>query len=312
MKPMTFDDFVGNKDAVAKVKLALVAAEQGNKVPPLGFFGPPGFGKTTLARIIAKELKRTFVLVDGQSIKNSLTFRGLVMHPDNLVHGAIILVDECHLLPKRVQEGMLTALDDSALLITSHKDQIFTDKVPDQITFILATTHTGYLREALLSRLEPIEFFEYNIEERQEMAVKLLAREYSMTAKDLTIDGLYELSFRARNGRDITKFCQRLTTYMKKEKETVVTKAVVEKVFELYGIDINGLTKNDRRILDYLSRIGIVGVDTLEAYLHLSKQEIMHNIEPYLLRKGFIVRQASGRTITPNGLQALRGQRIYG
>lgn len=303
---LSFDDFIGNKMAVEKVKLLITS----DKIPHMGFFGPAGHGKTTLARIVADVTKRKFILINSVAVKTPLTFRGIITHPDACRQGAIVLLDECHALPKSIQDNLLSVLEEPAVLVTSYKDQIMRDKLPDHMTFIFATTHGGSMNEAMLSRLEPIEFLEYSHEEKFEMAVRYLQKKHDFTNEMFDIDGVYDIAFRARSGRDVVRFCNNAVRYMKKEGASKLTKDIAHGIFNMFGIDINGLTVVDRNILKYIAKTGTVGLDTLQDFSHISKKELKDRIEPYLLRRGFIVRGSSGRMITPLGLRALGGERI--
>ena len=60
---LTYDDFVGNSEAVEKVKLLTHEAEGDNfaRIPDIAFYGPSGHGKNTLAGIVANTLGRKFI-----------------------------------------------------------------------------------------------------------------------------------------------------------------------------------------------------------------------------------------------------------
>lgn len=303
---LSFDDFIGNEVAVNTIKSLLVE----DKIPHMGFFGPPGHGKTYLAEIIADVTKRKFVLVNSEAVKSAMVFRGLITHPDNCKYGAIVLLDECHALPKSIQNNLLSVLEHPATLVTSYKDQIMRDKLPEHMTFIFATTHAGAMNEAMLTRLEEIELHEYTHENKFQMALNYLTGKRAMSKDALDIEALYDVAFRARSGRDIVRFCNACVRYMIQHGETRLTPDLVKKVFEMRGIDVNGLSIGERKILQYLSKNGTTGLGTLQDFLHVSKKEIENRIEPHLLRKGFIIRGSGGRLLTPLGFKALKGERV--
>ena len=60
MRPLEFDEFVGQEDVLAEGQPLRVAIEH-DQVPSLILWGPPGTGKTTLASLIAKKTQATFV-----------------------------------------------------------------------------------------------------------------------------------------------------------------------------------------------------------------------------------------------------------
>jgi Holliday junction DNA helicase RuvB len=309
MKKLTFADFVGNKGVVSKVELLIDDAMKDRfaRMPDMAFLGPAGHGKNTLAEIIANETKRKLLVINSTVIRDPFQFRGLIM---NLAHdnhdGAMILIDECHALMRKIQDNLLTATEHPRELHTSHKDQVFTDKLPDNLSFIFATTHGGYLRPALLSRLEPIEFLPYSTSEQLEMAIKYLIRRHDFKKAEIDTKCIIEVAKRARDGRQVARFCDTIVRYMRKNKIKKLNQDVINECFVVVGVDKNGLTRLDRIMLSKLLQMNtFVGLDTLDAVMPTSKKQIKEYIEPYLLQKGFIIRTSSGRMITPKGRLAL-------
>ena len=306
---LSFDDFIGNSQAVAKVKLlSSDAANNSGKLPHMGFFGAPGHGKTMLSRIVANYVDRRYVYINCVAIKTPMTFRGIITHPDNNAHGAVVVLDEAHRLPGTIQDNMLSVLEHPAQLVTTYRNQIIRDNLPDHISFILATTHAGELRDALLTRLESVEFHSYSLEEMKTIAKNYLTKKHRLL--DSLDDSIVEdIARRSRSGRHIVSNCDNIARYLSMSKIKVLDDSVCKTVFEILGIDKNGLTKRDKNLLTFLSR-GPCGIDTLEAYLQVSKRDIKDKIEPFLLRKKLMVRQSSGRAITEDGMKALRGEVI--
>ena len=60
MRPKSLDDYLGQEHLVGKGAVLRQAIEN-NRVPSFILWGPPGVGKTTLARIIAHQLERPFI-----------------------------------------------------------------------------------------------------------------------------------------------------------------------------------------------------------------------------------------------------------
>jgi Holliday junction DNA helicase RuvB len=308
---LTFDDFVGNKQAVAKIHLmADDASKNSTKLPHMAFLGPAGNGKTTMARIVSDYIKRRFVYINSVAVKDALVFRGLITHPDNMKHGSVIVLDECHRLPGSVQDHLLSVLESPAELVTVHKGVPVRDKLPDHISFIFATTHAGYIRDALLSRLEQVEFHEYTTEEKQIIAAKYLHRTYGIKGTQMEPAAIIEIGRRARSGRHVVRVCDNIIRFLRANNLESISKEVVTEVFRILGIDLNGLTARDKILLGYLAENGRCGIDTLEAYLNTPKRDIREKIEPYLLRAGLIERQSNGRAITPRGMKALKGDAV--
>jgi Holliday junction resolvasome RuvABC ATP-dependent DNA helicase subunit len=127
MNKLTFADFVGNKGAVSKVQLLIDEAlkDKSASMPDMAFLGQSGHGKNTLAEVISTETGRELLTINSTIIRDPFQFRGLVINlKDKVGHdGAIIMIDECHALPKRIQDNLLTATEHPRELHTSHKDQ---------------------------------------------------------------------------------------------------------------------------------------------------------------------------------------------
>lgn len=304
---LTFDDFVGNAQSVTKIRLLIEGAIS---IPHMGFVGASGNGKTTMAKIVADHMKRRFVYINSVAVKDSMVFRGLITHPDNMKLGAIIVLDECHRLLASVQDHLLSVTEDPAELVTVHKGVLVRDKLPDHISFIFATTHSGQMRDALLSRLELIEFGEYSTEEKQIIAAKYFNRAHGLKSQQMDHVAIMEIGRRSRSGRHVVRLCDNIIRYLRINKLDKVTVEIVNTVFTILGIDLNGLTARDVMLLGYLETNGRCGLSTLEAYLNTPQKDIREKIEPYLLRVGLIERQMSGRAITNRGVKALRGERI--
>lgn len=305
---MGFDDFVGQAQAINPLRLYVKAAKAGIKLPHVGCFGPPGNGKTTLASIVARETNREYVYVNSVVVKRPTLLRGLITHPTNLAKGAIVLLDECHRLVPSIQDNMLSALEDPAILVTEEKGEIIRDRLPDNISFFLCTTHQGLIRDALLSRLDTIEVYEPTTEEKQEIALRYFFRAYKIGKDRIDLDAIIDIGRRSRSARHVVRTCDNVMRSI--EPGQAITAKLVEDVYVRLGIDVNGLTKRDRDLLSYLSIKGYAGLETLEAILNTPKKDIKDKVEPFLLRRNLLTRHATGRVITERGRAALRNERV--
>jgi Holliday junction DNA helicase RuvB len=67
---------------------------------------------------------------------------------------------------------------------------------------------------------------------------------------------------------------------------------------KMKGIDENGLTKNDRRYIEFLRKIDKpVGLETIAASLGIDKDTLKNVVEPFLMEKGMILRTTKGRIL---------------
>ena len=308
--PLTFDDYVGNEDAKRKLKLLYSPAKDDKfaRVADLVILGASGNGKTTIVEAAASYVGRKFYKFNSTAIKSPFAIRGIISEPPS--EGLVVLFDECHNLPKKIQDSLLNALesgkDGKRILTTAVKETVMNDYIVENVSFAFATTHQSYLRHALLTRLHKIEIHEYTLQERQEIALRYLKRHYGIGSDIIEPEAARDIAFRSRCGRDVVNNCDTINLVMKDIKAISLTSQVVKDSFKIIGVDEFGLTRTDRKLLDFLSiNSTFVGLETLEAAMEMPKNDIKSNVEPYLLRQGYMLRQSSGRIITDKGKMAL-------
>ena len=107
LRPLSFDDFTGQKKVVENLKIFVLAASQrGESLDHVLLHGPPGLGKTTLANIIANELQVGFKVTSGPVLEKPGDLAGLLT---NLEEGDVLFIDEIHRLSPVVEEYLYSA-----------------------------------------------------------------------------------------------------------------------------------------------------------------------------------------------------------
>ncbi|MEP0406068.1 MAG: AAA family ATPase, partial [Roseibium sp.] len=113
MRPQALDDFVGQAQARANLKIFIEAAKaRSEALDHVLFVGPPGLGKTTLAQIMARELGVNFRATSGPVIAKAGDLAALLT---NLEERDVLFIDEIHRLNPAVEEVLYPAMEDYQL-----------------------------------------------------------------------------------------------------------------------------------------------------------------------------------------------------
>jgi Holliday junction DNA helicase RuvB len=296
LRPEYLSDYVGQKDVVEALKIAIEAAVQREEpVDHILFHGPPGLGKTTLAHIIANEMKSNLTVTSGPALEKGGDLIGILTH---LQKGDLIFVDEIHRIPKTVEEFLYPAMEDFAI------DFIFEKGIHARshryrlkpFSLIGATTRVGLLSAPLRERFgifRDLDFY------NEADLVKIIKRSAALLEVSIDEKGAVELSRRSRGTpRIVNRLLKRVRDYAQVRADGTINKETVTSALLLEGVDEKGLTNLDRRylrtILEYYGG-GPVGIEAIAATLQEESDTLVDVVEPYLLKIGMIMRTSSGR-----------------
>ncbi len=308
LRPERLDDFVGQSDLIKGLKVAIAAAQKrGEPLEHTLFSGPPGLGKTSLAHIIANEMKSRITITSGPAIDRAGDFIGILT---NLEKGDVLFIDEIHRLSKTVEEFLYPAME-------NFKIDFIVDKGPyaktinfnlKPFTLIGATTRSGLLTTPLRDRFGIFYHLEFYGENE-------LAHIVSTSAVKLNVqidhDACLAMARRARGTpRIANRLLRRCRDYAQvNSNKSHIDLKVVDEAMRALRIDTQGLDELDRRLLTVMKTQyngGPVGIEALAATLNEEIDTIEDVIEPYLLKAGFLRRTSRGRELAPMALEHLK------
>ncbi|MBN2362149.1 MAG: AAA family ATPase, partial [Deltaproteobacteria bacterium] len=113
LRPRAFDDFIGQSHTKDNLRVFVEAARRrGEPVDHLLFCGPPGLGKTSLAHIVAGEMRAGIHVTSGPALERKGDLAGILT---NLGPREVLFIDEIHRLNPAVEEILYPAMEDFQL-----------------------------------------------------------------------------------------------------------------------------------------------------------------------------------------------------
>lgn len=298
LRPPNFEELVGQTDLVSNLKVFVSAAcAREEALDHILLAGPPGLGKTTIAHLIANELKVNLHVTSGPAIERK-DLAGILSH---LQERDVLFIDEIHRLSPVVEENLYPAMEDFKFdLVLGSGPHARSIEMPlPHFTLVGATTRTGLLTGPMRDRFGFTGRLRYYNTDDLQVIVERSARLLKIPCSS---EGALEMAKRSRGTpRIANRLLRRVRDFAEIEGSGTIEPTIARYALEKLGIDDRGFDEMDRRLLKTLVLKfggGPVGIETLAAAMGEESGTLEYVCEPYLLQEGFLQRTPRGRTAT--------------
>jgi holliday junction DNA helicase RuvB len=302
LRPRNLSEFIGQEGIKEQLAIFLEAARnRGEPCEHVLLAGPPGLGKTSLAGIIAEEMRSELRVMSGPAIDRKADMAAILTA---LEKDDVLFIDEIHRLNRSIEELLYPAMEDGCIDIVigqgpgAHSLRL--ELKP--FTLVGATTRTGLLTTPLRDRFGITHRLDYYGPAEIGRIVERSARLLRVRIDE---GGTDEIARRSRGTpRVANRILRRVRDYAQVRHDGEITHAVAVEALELFEVDSAGLERIDRDILRAIADRfggGPVGLSTLAVAIGEETDTLEDVYEPYLLQRGLLQRTQRGRVVTPAG-----------
>lgn len=292
-RPDSFDLFVGQESIKGVLATAIDSAKKrGGELGHILFSGPSGFGKTTMASIISRELWSDIKIVTGYALSKPSE---LISVLNTLEAGDLLFIDEIHRLKPTLEEILYIAMED--FLVDMVMPEGTNVRIPiNPFTLVGATTKPETMSQPMKNRfVYQFHFMDYTDTEKARIL------QHYLDLYEVGYDFSLLSNFVQKNSwvpREIHNFVIKLRDFVVSKKISKLDQHSWLDFLEHVQIDDGGMTLLHKKYLQILSDFNRpVGLKTLAVQLGIHEQALEEDIEPLLLKLWKIEKTQQGRIL---------------
>lgn len=306
-QPNTLSEYIGNEKVKQRISIAINACKTKNiTMNHTLITGDRGTGKTTLGKLIAKELNTSYKVLSADSIikLSDLTNLFLLNFPQ------IIIIDEIHNLKANLSDSMHQAMDTFEYSYIDEEGQLQTEEL-HPFCVIGMTTDPGLLTAPMYSRFsKKYHLLQYTVLNLQ----RIIMQASKSNEIDINSEAAFSISLRSFGiPRIALSHFSNVYEYALKFNNGVINNMMALKCFDLHDIDDKGLDIVQIQILKTVSSSKKpMGAENICQSVKIGLEGLLKIYEPPLISIGFLRRTSVGREITREGLKHLNNSKLLG